>query len=148
MSRFRKYEERNYMKNLISFNVYILIKSVLIVIVMLFGLSACATRNVSNKCLTYTLTGDINSQWAPTKFYQVESMNILYIEIPKTVYYIPTLEVIDTEFNQPYTVEYNFDNDRHQFKVRDNYDKYLLYRSSADGLEQDKVYISCDRYIK
>lgn len=123
-------------------------KKIFIPISLLLMLNGCATPQISNKCETYTLTGDIGSQWTPTKFYQAESANILYIEIPKTAYYIPTLEVIDTEFNQPYKVEYTFDNNTYKFKVRDNYDTYLLYRSSADGLEQDKVYITCNRVTK
>lgn len=110
-------------------------------------LLGCATQKISDRCQRYDISGD-SVDWAPTKFYQSESsQNILYIQIPKTANYLPKLEVIDTEFDQPYKVDYIFDAKNSWFKVEDNNDKYLLYRETYDGMQRDKVYISCDRNI-
>jgi poly(3-hydroxyalkanoate) synthetase len=111
---------------------------------LLFG---CATEQISNRCQRYVTSGE-NVDWKPIKFYQSESsQNILYIEIPKTANYIPKLEVIDTEFDQPYKIDYTFDNTTHRFKVEDNHDQYLLYRETYDGIQKDSVYVACDREI-
>lgn len=121
-------------------------KKLLIIFISIL-LTACATTQLSDRCKSYTISGD-DVAWKPTKFYQSKSsQNILYIEIPDTVRYYPKLEVIDTEFDQPYKTDYSFDPLTHRFKVTDNYDKYLLYRDSSDGLEKEKVYITCNRNL-
>lgn len=105
-------------------------------------LMGCATTKVSNRCLTYTIHGD-DVSWKPIKFYQ-NTTNQLFIEIPRTTNYIPNLEVVDTEFDQPYKINYSFDKTTYRFRVEDNHDEYLLYRASPDGVERDNVYISCN----
>jgi hypothetical protein len=116
-------------------------------LVFVIGLIGCATNGVANRCLTYTVSGD-HVDWSPTKFYQSkESENLLYIEIPKTIKYLPTIEVVDTEFDQPYKIDYSFDKTTHRFKVADNHDEYLMYREDPDGLEKNKIYITCNRRV-
>jgi len=112
-------------------------------LVLLF--SGCATEQIANRCLTYTTSGDTSVSWAPIEYYQSESM--LYIEIPKTANYIPSLEIIDTEFDQRYKVDYSFDNKTYKFKVKDNFAKYLLYRDSYDEITHNRVYITCNHSI-
>ncbi|MCC2644927.1 MAG: hypothetical protein K0R94_705 [Burkholderiales bacterium] len=110
------------------------------------NLISCATQQLTNKCQKYVISGG-NYPWGPVKFYQSESgQNRLYIEISKTARYIPELEVIDTEFDQPYKIDYTFDDLTHRFNVEDNHDKYLLYRDSYDSIEKNEIYITCDRY--
>ena len=108
--------------------------------------SGCATEQMSNRCVTYTTSGDTSVSWAPIEYYQAESM--LYIEIPKTANYIPSLEIIDTEFDQRYKVDYTFDKDTYKFKIQDNYNEYMLYRDSYDEIEHDRVYIKCNHNIE
>ena len=122
-------------------------KLITLILVLVTVLAGCAASQMANRCQTYTISGD-NVDWSPTKFYQsTESENLLYIEIPKTIKYPPTIEIVDSEFDQPYTVDYSFDKATHRFKVTDNYDKYLMYREDPDGLEKNKIYITCNRNI-
>lgn len=109
-------------------------------------LNGCASHTFhSDQCVTYTISG-ASVDWKPTNFYQEESS--LYIEIPPTVDYVPTLEVIDPEFDQRYKVHYSYDENTHQFKVKDNYDEYILERKDADEITTDRVYIKCNRDYK
>jgi hypothetical protein len=117
-----------------------------ILIALLAG--GCASVKVSDRCLTYSASGDTSVSWAPIEYYQAESPDMLYIAISKTSNYIPSLEIIDTEYNQPYKVDYTFDNNTYMFKVKDNYDEYLLYRDSYDGIEHDRIYVRCNRQMK
>jgi len=110
-------------------------------------LVGCATEQISDRCQRYNISGD-NVTWKPIKFSQSESaQNILYIEIPKTANYIPKLEVVDVEFDQPYKIDYTFNNQTHRFEVEDNHDQYLLYRETYDGMEKEKVYLTCNRQV-
>ncbi len=106
-------------------------------------LSSCATMKTSNKCLTYTTSGSTAQEWSPTKYYQTESK--LIMQLPDHVRYLPTLEVVDVEFDQPYKVDYTYDSITHRITVDDNYDKYILSRKDNDELSADKVYIRCNR---
>ncbi len=115
-------------------------------LVLVIFITGCATQHISERCQSYSISGG-SYPWAPTKFYQSESnQNQLYIEIPKTVSYIPKLEVVDTEFDQPYKIDYTFDNKTYRFKVEDNHEEYLLYRHSYDGFQREEIYITCNRY--
>lgn len=117
----------------------------LIMIFVIVVMVGCATHKVANRCLSYTIGGD-SVDWSPTKFYQSrESDNLLYIEIPETIKFLPIIEVVDTEFDQPYKIGYSFDNSTHRFKVADNYNQYLMYREGPDCLEKNKIYITCNR---
>lgn len=106
-------------------------------------LTGCATTQSANRCVTYTIRGDRNIAWYPTRFLQKD--NNLIIEIPSTSNYVPMLAIIDTEFDQRIKVDYTFDVATHSYIVRDNYDKYILYRDSFDGVINDKIYITCNR---
>jgi len=120
---------------------------ILLVMFAVVILAGCATNKIGDRCTSYTISGD-SVDWLPTKFYQSkESDNLLYIEIPKTIKYLPIIEVVDTEFDQPYKIDYSFDSTMHRFKVTDNYNLYLMYREDPDGLEKNKVYIACNRNI-
>ena len=105
-------------------------------------ISGCATS--TDRCVNYSISSN-NEAWSPTHFYQKESN--LIIEIPKTINsdFAPELEIEDTEFDQPYKVSYTYDEVAHQYTLKDNYDKYIMYRTTPDGLAKDKVYISCNR---
>jgi hypothetical protein len=117
-----------------------------ILILLSINLVGCATEQLTDRCQKYVISSG-NYSWRPVKFYQSKSsQNRLYIEIPKTVQYIPKLEVIDTEFDQPYKIDYTYDELTHRFSVEDNHDQYLLYRKSYDSLEKEEVYITCNRY--
>lgn len=121
-----------------------MIKSIITAFLPILQLG-CASTEIANRCLSYTISGD-SVNWRPTKFYQSESsQNLLYIQIPATVAYVPKVEIVDQEFDQPYKIDYTFNNITHQFKVEDNHDEYLLYRETYDGLHKDKVYITCNR---
>lgn len=114
-------------------------------LLLLSFISGCATTQVSDRCLSYTISGG-DYPWRPTNFYRTESnQNRLYIQIPQSARYIPQLEVIDTEFDQPYKIDYTFDSLTHRFSVEDNHDQYLLYRKTYDELEKEEVYITCNR---
>jgi hypothetical protein len=115
-------------------------------ILLSINLVGCATGQLTDRCQKYIISSG-SYPWRPVKFYQSKSsQNRLYIEIPKTVQYIPKLEVIDTEFDQPYKIDYTYDELTHRYSVEDNHDQYLLYRKSYDGLEKEEIYIKCDRY--
>lgn len=121
------------------------------IIIMSLGciglISGCASTytKTSNHCLTYTISGDKSEEWTPIDFYQDEAENKLYIQLPKYINYVPTLRVMDTEYDQPYTVDYKYNKATHQLEVRDNYDQYVLTRNAYDDLSPDKVYVTCNR---
>jgi hypothetical protein len=112
-------------------------------VIMIFILGGCATMQTSNRCLTYTTRGATSEEWAPTKYYQTESK--LIIQLSAYVKYTPTLEVVDTEFGQPYKIDYTYDLQTQRITVEDNYDEYILSRKEYDELSVNRVYIRCNR---
>ena len=107
-------------------------------------ISGCSTMKTSDRCLTYTTSGATGEEWAPTKYYQSESM--LFMQLPAYVQYTPTIEVMDKEFDQPYKIAFKFNPGTHQLEVEDNHDEYILTRKSYDELEDiDRIYIRCNR---
>lgn len=119
-----------------------------LLIILAFSVTSCATEQLTDRCQKYIISSN-SYAWGPMKFYQSESsQNRLYIEIPKTARYIPKLEVMDTEFDQPYKIDYTYDDLTHRFSVEDNHDQYLLYRETYDSIEKDQIYITCNRYKK
>ena len=113
-------------------------------------LSGCASTytKTSNHCLTYTITGDKAEEWTPIDFYQDAATNTLYMQLPKYINYVPSLRVMDDEYDQPYQVDYKYNEKTHRLAVRDNYDAYVLTRNSYDEIAPDKVYIRCNRSVQ
>lgn len=131
-------------------NSRIINKTIIISLGSIGLISGCASTytKTSNHCLTYTISGDKSEEWTPIDFYQDEAENKLYMQLPKYINYVPTLRVMDTEYDQPYKVDYRYNKDTHQLEVRDNYDQYVLTRDAYDDLSQDEVYVTCNRSMK
>lgn len=125
-------------------------KNILFSSFLLIFITSCASTytKTSNHCLTYTITGDKSEEWTPTDFYQDEATNKLYIQLPKYINNAPILRVMDVEYDQPYKVDYKYNQKTGQIDVRDNYDEYILSRNSYDEIYPDDVYITCNRSMK
>lgn len=126
-------------------------KNSLLAILMLSSLiTGCASTytKTSDHCLTYSISGDTNQDWAPMEFYQDLGNNKLYIQLPKYITFVPIVKVVDTEYDQPYKIDYKYDTFKHQIEVQDNYDEYILTRNSYDELFPDNIYLKCNRSMK
>ena len=122
-----------------------IVKNILCGVVIGGLLASCASVKNVDRCTTYTMSGDLGVAWAPTKFYQSESM--LFMQLSKSTKEIPTVRVMDQEFDQPYKIEYKYHTQTSRLEVADNYDEYILTRTAYDELSEDNVYIRCNRTI-
>ncbi len=110
--------------------------------------SGCATTTAtSGKCLAYVMSGDITQEWTPTVFYRRNSDNQLFLQIPVTAKYIPTLQIMDQEFGMLYPIKHEYNPKTHQIQVEDNQNEYVLSRTSIDDLVTDSIDIMCARTV-
>ncbi len=111
--------------------------------VVLFGCSSVQYRT-SERCLTYSIDGDSVS-WKPVKFYQ--DQDSLYIQLPESTNFVPKLSVLDQEFDQRTSIPYTYNPTTKTFRVKDNYNEYLLTRRDVEEFYEDKVAIKCNRSV-
>lgn len=128
----------------------VILSNTLISVLSIIFITSCSSTytKISTHCLTYSITGNKSEEWTPTDFYQDEATNMLYMQLPQYINYVPTLRVMDSEYDQPYKVDYKYNKNTGQLEVRDNYDEYVLSRNSYDELYPDDVHVTCNRSMK